>query len=322
MKKRNKTIIFLICICFIIITLLIAGSKYLALKAFNADLISELLDEKVEVERLTLSHHSLSSEIEVLSNKNKELLALIEEGDLELGELQSNISILTEQNKANLSKYNLNDDKSDYAKAISSSFLLLDALITNNLDTINETLRAYNNLATEEEIEKVSNLIVENFDDSDEFKVSIEHSIDRRDNLINISSGNNTISIYYYTKDGSTFYLPTIIFYNSVNAQVKLFYDAIKNEDINKLRQAISERDHMPTEEEAVKIMNIYKERFDLDTLEIDLVSFDNMTYCYLLKGYKHNLEVSDIIYGEYNEVPYLLNYYGYQEWKRVDPEY
>lgn len=314
--------ILLICTFIAIIILIIVTSRYLNLKESYAYLSSELFDKNKEVELLRLRSNNLSSEIEVLSNENNELLVLVEKSNLKLSQFQIDMSVLTEQIKATHQIYNLKDNESDYTKAISGSLLILNALMNNDLESIDEIIKIDNLSELEKELNNISNLLLENFDYSSELRASVKQSEYSNNYVVRISSGKNTISFLYYTEYGSTFYIPTIIFHNSVDKKVKRFYEAIRNEDVYKLRRAISERDHIPTEEEAIEILNMYKNRFDIDTLEIDLVSFDNMKYYYVLKGSKNNIEASEIICGEYNEVPVLFDYFGYQEWKRVDPEY
>lgn len=83
-----------------------------------------------------------------------------------------------------------------------------------------------------------------------------------------------------------------------VHNKVNNFIEALKKKDTKKLAAALCEDDLYCSESEAQKVLKIYSDAFDLNTLSYSFEGFsDNDSFLYSIKGKRNSADVSHSIY-------------------------
>jgi hypothetical protein len=156
------------------------------------------------------------------------------------------------------------------------------------------------------------------FQDGENISVNFDEY--SRSTFILKDENGNEISGAYFIKEGKYYYVSVIMVAGLLDQKINSFVSAIKKEDIIDLTKIMSEIELIPTEQDVQKIINMYKESYDLETIKCEFVRANGNEFEYKLSGKKDNVNSEELLHVSFDDWWItILDYKGRNEWPDIE---
>jgi len=274
--------------------------------SLSLSLVKANEEEKTRLENI---NDQLEDDKKALSDKSDAL-------NVNLQNKREKIEALESQVK-NLSKEPFEMNSNNYS-VISSFFGLLDLYRKGEYDKAYELIEDSYYYIDHRDDELVAYYINLIFDKED--VLTIENDPYQASLFLIKDDDGNEVYFSSYERNGKMYCYTTLAYAPLFDLDIENFVNALRTENLESLVKQMVELDLSPSDEDALRVINMYKEDYDLSTLNYEFVRASGDGFEYRLSGSKDGVEHSELIHINVDDWTYIKDYRGRYEWTGHNP--